>query len=75
MYGSYTIRSPSYFTADVMTGGSGNLTLYIPYKESEMVYISALVKKPNTTFLLNVEKGKVATRLSRFTIICTMIYI
>ena len=67
MYGSYTIRTPSYFTADTMTGGSGNLTLYIPFKESGTVYISALVKKPNTTFLLNVETGNVATRLSKFT--------
>ena len=67
VYGSFTLRNPSYFTADVMTGGSGILTLYIPFKESETVYISALAKKPNTTFLLNVEIGDVATTLSKFT--------
>ena len=66
MYGSYTIASPTYSTADVMTGGSGNLTLYIPYKDSGRVFIAVVAQKPNTTFSLSVEMENVAAGFSKF---------
>ena len=57
VYASYSIPTPSYLTADIMTSGSGNLTLYIPYQDSGTVFVSVLAKKPNTTFLIKTETG------------------
>ena len=69
MYASYTIHNPSYFTADFMTRGSGNLTLYTPYGGSGTIYITVIAEKSNETLLLNVETGKVATRLRKFNVL------
>ena len=68
MYASYSIPTPSYLTADIMTGGSGNLTLYIPYQGSGTVFVSVLAKKPSTTFLIKTETGNVGRRLSEFNV-------
>ena len=68
VYASYTIRKPSYLTADAMTRGSGNLSLYVPYGGSGTVSISVIAEKPNTTILPNVKTGKVTTTLSKFTV-------
>ena len=68
MYASYTIHNPSYFTADFMTRGSGNLTLYTPYGGSGTIYISVIGEKSNATLQLKVETGKVAARLGKFTV-------
>ena len=59
VYASYSIPKPSYLTADLIIGGSGNLTLYIPYQGSGIVFISMFTKNPNTT--LRVETGYVDT--------------
>ena len=66
MYASYIICNPSYFTADFMTRGSENLTLHIPYGGHGTICISVIAEKSNATLLLNVETGKVVTRLSKF---------
>ena len=68
VYASYSIPTPSYLTADVMTGGSGNLTLYIPYQDSGIVFVSVLAKKLSTTFLIKTETGNVGRRLSEFNV-------
>ena len=76
IYGSYTIRNPTYFTADFMTGGSGVLTYYIPSPQSSKkrqadggevgnAFISVIAKKPNTTFTLNATDGDVLTMRGR----------
>ena len=44
-----------------MTGGSGILTLYIPYKDSGTVFISVHAKENNTIFSLSVEIENMAT--------------
>ena len=75
VYASYTIRKPSYLTADAMTRGSGNLSLYVPYGGSGTVCISVIAEKPNTTLLPNVETGKVTTTLSKFTVMPILLYI
>ena len=63
VYTSYSIPTPSYLTADVMTGGSGKLTLYIPYQGSGTVFVSVLAKKPNTTSLIKMEPRNVGKNL------------
>ena len=75
VYASYTICKPSYLTADTMTRGSGNLSLYVPYGGSGTVSISVIAEKPNTTLLPNVETGKVTTTLSKFTVMPILWYI
>ena len=71
VYGSYTIRNPTFFTADFMTGGSGTLTHYIPPPPSSRkrqaaggdagntVFISVIAKKPNTAFTMTATDGNV----------------
>ena len=83
IYGSYTIRNPTYFTADFMTGGSGVLTYYIPSPQSSRkrqadggevgnAFISVIAKKPNTTFSLNATDGDVLTMRGRYEIIIVL---
>lgn len=72
VYVSYSIHNPTYFTADVITGGSGYFTRYVPprdspVEDSEYVFVSLIAKKNNTKYSLDVTTGNVLiTRLSKF---------
>ena len=67
MYMSYTIRNPTFVTADFVTGGSGLLSYYVPPVDGSMkrqanedgssaVFVSIVAKRNDTTFTLNTDK-------------------
>ena len=67
MYMSYTIRNPTFVTADFITGGSGLLSFYVPPLNGSMkrqanedesnVFVSVIAKKNNTVLTLNTTDG------------------
>ena len=70
MYMSYTIRNPTFVTADFTTGGSGLLSYYVPHMDglvkrqaneggSGDVFVSIIAKKNNTRLTLNATDGNV----------------
>ena len=75
MYMSYTIRDPTYVTADFTTGGSGLLSYFVPpiggstkrranaEDRSSEVFVSIVAKKDNTTFTLNTTDGNTFTQI------------
>ena len=74
MYISYTIRNPTFVTADFITGGSGFLSFFVPFvggllkrqanedSSNTKVFVSIVAKKDNTTVTVNTTDGNTFTQ-------------
>ena len=74
MYISYTIRNPTILTANITTGGSGILSVYVSPMDSSMkrqadldtvgssiIFVSIIANRDNTTFRASTAVGDVTT--------------
>ena len=68
IYGSYTIRNPTFFTADFMRSGSGVLQFHIPNigAAGNTAFITLIAKEPVNTFTITATEGNTITLTGRY---------
>ena len=67
-YVSYTIRNPTFFTADFITSGSGVLQLFISVggAAGNTAFITVIANEPVTTFIISATEGNTTTPTGRY---------
>ena len=71
VYVAYTIRNPTYVTADFVNSGSGLLSFHVESSterqdNSNRVFASLAAKVDNTTITANSTSGDTAIRMGKF---------
>ena len=75
VYGSSSVRNPTYITSEFATGGSGSFFYYAPSTSQEVgetLYLSLVAASPTTTFSVTVSDGpsNMTTSVGKFNDCC-----